>query len=127
MTAPVVSLLLADGAVTAIIGSAPMRCYAAGHIPDTATPNSNLPCVSWQTIAGMPLNYLASAPAMDYVRVQVNCWALTMAAAIALFRAVRDALIDGGSNVQESDNGDSFEADTLRYGYSGDFTFWVRR
>jgi hypothetical protein len=127
MTAPVVSLLSASAEVTAIIGSHPMRYYAAGNIPETPTLNANLPCITGQVITGRPLNYLKGPPGMDYVRVQINCWALTLSAAIALFEAARDALIDDGANVQESDNGDTYEADTKRYGYSGDFSFWVQR
>jgi len=58
--APVFTLLSNAGAVTAIIGTNPVRCYPAGNIPQALgdDPNVNLPCVTWQTIGGTPNNLL---------------------------------------------------------------------
>jgi hypothetical protein len=69
--APVFSLLASTGAVTAIIGTSPVRCFPAGSIPQAAgtDPNVSLPCVTWQAIGGTPENVLGDRPPSDHVRV----------------------------------------------------------
>lgn len=71
MIPPVFTLLAATPAVTAIVGTSPVRIYPAGNIPEVtgADPNANLPCVTWQTIAGHVENFLADAPVAENQRV----------------------------------------------------------
>lgn len=61
MYPPVAATLIASAAAKALIGSNPVRVYAAGEAPQPPT----LPYVTWQTISGIPENYLGAAPDMD--------------------------------------------------------------
>jgi len=124
--APVFTLLAAASAVTAIVGTNPVRVYPAGNIPQSTTtdPNSNLPCVTWQTIAGATENMLSDRPVVDNQRIQVDCWALTFGAANALADAVQAALELNGYCV--AINGHDFDIDTKRYRVSFDWSFWIQ-
>lgn len=129
MMPPVFSLLAAAPAVTALIGTTPVRCYPA-VIPQTSDGQPNnalLPAITWQTIVGTPENYIDAPPAIEQSRVQIDAWALTLALAEQVFAAARTALEDGGRNVMVSSNGFDYEPETKRYRVSGDFEFWVSR
>ena len=127
MIAPVFPLLSANSAVTDIVGTNPVRVYPAGNIPQSATsdPNANIPCVTWQTISGMPENMLADRPVVDNQRIQIDCWALTFGQANSLGDAVQAALELNGYCV--SINGHDFDSDTKRYRTSFDWSFWTQR
>lgn len=129
MMPPVFPLLAAAPDVTALIGTAPVRCYPA-VIPQTSDgqPNNTLlPAVTWLTIVGTPENYIDTPPTIEQSRVQVDAWALTLALAQQVFDAARAALEDGGRNVMASSNGFDYEPETKRFRVSGDFEFWVSR
>lgn len=127
MICPFADLLAAAVPVTNIIGTNPMRCYLFGHIPQAtgADPNSNIPCVDWMTVGGSTENLLADAPACDYVRIRIRCWALTATAADALGDAVRTACQAGGYDAGL--NPDGYDTETLRFCVSFDFRFIVKR
>lgn len=124
--APVFSLLAAAGPVTSIVGTNPVRVYPAGNIPQSTTsdPNVNVPCVTWQTIGGVPENMLSERPVVDNQRIQIDCWAMTFGGAQTLSDAVQAALELNGYCV--SINGHDFDPDTKRYRASFDFSFWVQ-
>lgn len=122
MNSPVFPLLAAAPAVTAIVGTAPVRVYGAGSAPQAAP----LPHVVWQVISGVPEQVL-DRPGIDNARVQIDCWAATATACNGLADAVRAALEDDGRNVMVSDNGDAYDADTQQYRRSFDFSFWIPR
>lgn len=125
---PVFSLLAANAAVTAIIGSPPaMRCYGAGSIPETGVVNANIPCVTQQVVSGLPQNMLARAPNVDYTLVQVDVWELTQVKARQLMELVRDTLEDGGRNTMRTVPMDSYEIETKRYRWLMEFEFWIDR
>lgn len=129
MMPPVFQLLAAAPAVTALIGTAPVRCYAS-LIPQTSDGQPNnalLPAITWQTIVGTPENYVDAPPTIEQVRVQVDAWALSLGQAQQVFDAARVALEDTGRNVMASNNGFDYEPETKRYRVSGDFEFWVSR
>jgi hypothetical protein len=127
MICPLPALLAADPTTTAIIGTNPVRCYLAGNIPQVQgiDPNANIPCVTWQVVAGTTENLLSDPPPVDYVRVRIVCWAMTFIQADALGDAVRAALLAGGSD--DGLNPDIFEPDTKRYAVTFDFKFIVAR
>jgi hypothetical protein len=124
---PVFSVLSNTSAVTAIVGTSPVRVYPAGNIPQVAgaNPNANLPCVSWQSLGGAPLNVLQGAAPANHPRVQIDCWATTFDAANALGDLVQAALESHGYCV--SLNGHDYENETKRYRASFDFNFFVSR
>ena len=127
--APVFTLIAAAPAVTAIVGTSPVRCYP-GVIPQTTdgTPNlSLLPCIVYQLITGTPENYLAQTSTISQQRVQIDAYATTFAAATALAEAARTALEDGATNVCISENGNYYEAETKAFRASFDMEFWVQR
>jgi hypothetical protein len=122
-------LLAASPAVTAIIGTNPVRCYEP-LIPQTADgqPNNTLlPAVTWQLIIGTPETYIAAPATISRQRIQVDALALTRQQAKQLLETARTALEDGGRNVCVNENGCDYEPDTKRYRASADFEFWVAR
>ena len=86
--APVFATLSASSAVTALIGSAPVRCYPAGEAPAGVV----LPYATYQQIAGGPENYLSDAPDIDGSLVQIDVYAATVTAARNAFLAIRNAI-----------------------------------
>lgn len=121
-------LLKASADVTAIIGTNPVRCFPAGRLRQDPSPlQSNVPAVTWVTVVGLPEVYLKGPPTFDNVRVQVDCWAEDFETALALYRAVRVALEDGGNNVLATYNGEDFDDEVKRFRISADYEFWVRR
>jgi len=122
MILPPVFALLNVPAVTALVGTNPVRVYRAGYAPQDAP----LPHVTWQVIAGSP-DATLDLPGMDNHRVQVDCWAADSASCIALARVVRDAMENDGENVMVSINGDDVDPDTKEYRWSMDFSIWTPR
>lgn len=114
--------LLNVPAVTAIVGTNPVRVYGNGTAPQDAP----LPHVVWQIVSGVP-EAILDRPGIDDFRVQVDCWAGDAATCRQLAGVVRDALEDDGRNVMVSDNGNSIDPDTGQYRRSFDFSFWVTR
>lgn len=64
------ALLRADSAVTAILGSAPMRVYRHGAAPQGVTD----PYVTQLVITAIPTLQLDDTPPADVCRIQVSCW-----------------------------------------------------
>jgi hypothetical protein len=122
---PIFTVLAATPAVTAIIGTNPVRCYPAGSIPQVSglDPNSNLPCVTWQSIGGMPENMLGERPVVDNLRTQIDCWSTSFGGADALSSAVQIALEIHGYVV--GINGHDYDDTTKRYRASFDWSWWV--
>ncbi len=85
MLPPVFDTLHGDAAVAALVSD---RIFAHGGAPQTVAK----PYVTWQLIAGVPLNNLSDLPPGDALTVQVDCWHTTAAGIEALATAVRDAI-----------------------------------
>lgn len=122
MIIPPVFALLNVPAVTAIVGTNPVRVYGQGN----AQQDAPLPHVTWQVISGQPYATL-DMPGMDNHRVQVDCWTADNATGKALALAVRDAMENGGDNVMVSFNGNDIDPDTKQYRWSMDFSIWTPR
>lgn len=116
---PIFALLAASPAVTALIGTAPMRLFPSGNIPQAQV----LPAVTWQSVGGLPENQLADRPVVDNMRTQIDCWALDYPGARALFVAVQAAVELNATVV--SLNGDDYDEATKRYRTSFDVSWWV--
>lgn len=119
---PPVFPLLNVAAVTALVGTSPVRVYRSDYAPQD-TPR---PYVTWSTISAVPAQGF-DLPDIDNARVQVNCFADTSPARDALAKAVQVAMENGGVNVMISDNGDSYDQPTNLYRQSMDFSLWVNR
>jgi hypothetical protein len=117
MIPPIFATLSAAAPVTALIGSNPCRCYPFGQAPQGTV----IPYVTWQTISGTPTNKLTQGSFYDSMRAQIDCWAATGSAAIALAEVVRTALEPVGVCV--SLNLNEKDAETGIYRYSMDFEF----
>lgn len=74
-------------AVTAIVGTNPVRVYE-----DTAPQNVTRPYITWSTVGGTPENQLSGTPGIDRGRIQIDCWAADKATCRNLAVAVRNAM-----------------------------------
>lgn len=120
MNPPIFSLCKASAAVTALLGSAPLRLY-----PGEADEGTAYPYAIWQGIGGAPENYLGGLPNIDGYSLQIDCWAETATAASNVAKAIRDA-IEGRAYVV-SNRGLSRDPETKHYRYSFDVDWLVER
>lgn len=118
-------LLAAAPAVTALIGSSPVRAYPFGDAPQGVT----APYVTWQEIAGTPENNLSSTPPADHYVVDVNCWGSAdpsgRAQVSTLAEAVRDA-VEPYAHMTATPRR-SRDATTQKYRVWMQFEFWRNR
>lgn len=70
-TAPIFQLCSAQPALTALIGTSPVRLFLFGLAPQ----NPQLPYVVWQMISGAPENYLAGRPDTEGHTLQIDVYA----------------------------------------------------
>lgn len=125
MLPPVWSILKASVPVTAVFGSAPMRIFAFGRVPQGTV----LPYAVFQTVAGIPENYLAQVPNMDGMTLQFDVYA-------APTPAGSQAALDGAEAIRNAVEpvayvtawrGESRDPDTNNYRYSFDVDFLTPR
>lgn len=125
MLPAVFPLLSAAGAVTAIIGTNPVRAYRHGSAPQ----NVVAPYVTWQVISNVPQNALDEVPRVDAYSVQIDCWSVNTGTGSSgvetLAKAVRDAIEPYAHMV--SGPTDSRDDETQRYRISFTFDFWTHR
>lgn len=88
MLPPIYPLLKASPAVTAILGTNPMKCYRHGIAPQGTV----APYVAWMVIAADPENQLSALPRTDRWTMQIDCYDPTDGGVETLAQAVRDAL-----------------------------------
>lgn len=88
MFPPVFSTLFASSAVKALLGTTPLRVYPAGE----AVQSVAKPYATYQTISGLPENYLGTRADADSYTVQLDIYADTLAAVRAVADACRTAL-----------------------------------
>lgn len=85
---PIFQIIKAAPAVTALLGTSPVRFFPFGEAPqDVARPYA-----VWQQVAGYPENYLGQRPDMDLMTLQVDVFAETASAARSAAEALRNAL-----------------------------------
>lgn len=113
--------LLVDNAVTAIIGSNPMRAYRHGNAPQ----DTSKPYIVYSSISGVPENTLSETPNVDKFSIQVDCYHQTDSGVQSLATAVRDALevIGYMSNIPI----DERESETKLFRVVMDFDIWLTR
>jgi hypothetical protein len=111
MRPPIFETVAAVGAVTALLGTNPVRFYSFGEAPATVSK----PYAVWRTVYGSPENILEGVPGSDSFGIQIDVYALTGQSA----RAVGDALQAAIEPVAyvAAYNGDSRDPDTKNYNY----------
>ena len=116
-------LLKASAAVTAIIGSNPMRFYRHGSAPQGST----APYVTHIAISMIPQNNLSGLPLADDSRVQISCWSNNTGTGSdgveTLYAAVREAIEPTCDILAVRDVGRDQE--TMRYRIDIDVQVWV--
>jgi len=117
---PLFSTCAASSAVTALLGSNPVRIYPFGTAPQDVT----LPYAVYQTVGGSPENFVTDAPDMDIYTVQVDIYAATGASALAVRNAMRDAIQSKAHIISWRD---SYDTATKRYRQSFDVDWFVNR
>ena len=88
MYPPIFEVCAASAAVTALIGTPVTRLYPFGEAPQGVA----LPYTVWQTISGLPENYLGQAPDVDSWSLQIDVYADTATSARNVAKALRDAI-----------------------------------
>jgi len=118
-TAQLYTWLSAEAAVTALIGSPP-RIY-----PGVAPDGSSGSWATYTGISGLPINHFGGFAGVDFVRVQIDCYADTKAAADALADTIATALDARGYVVGWNPEGR--DAETRKWSKSFDFEFFGTR
>lgn len=125
MLANLFPLLRDASAVTAIIGTNPVRFYRHGSAPQGVIG----PYVTHQVVDQPPENDLSGLPPADVARVQVSCWSENLGTGSkgieTLARAVRDAIEPKHYILDVRDMGQ--DIDTKRYRIDLDVQVWVHR
>lgn len=121
MYPPIFSVCSVVSAVTALIGTSPVRLYPFGEAPQGVA----LPYVAWQIIGGSPENFINEAPDADTFSIQIDAYAATADSARAVAAAIRDAIQSRAHVV--SWNGETRDPDTKNYRYSFSVDWMVQR
>lgn len=88
MYPPLFAVLKDNTAVSALLGGDPYRVFVPGEAPE----GIKLAYLTWQTIGGVPENYLGDKPDVDNFVTQLDAYAKTLTEARAVAKAVRDAV-----------------------------------
>jgi len=98
--------------------------------PDFAPPGTVAPWVTYQHIGGTPLRHVeGTAASLRHTMLQVNVWHGTRAGALALARAIEDAICmhAGWQAEATSEPTGEAEPDLGVYGCRQDFDIWAGR
>jgi hypothetical protein len=85
---PIFPVCAASAAVTALLGTVPVRLFPFGEAPDGVA----RPYAVWQQIGGAPESLLAGGADMDGYSLQVDIYADSPGSADAVRVALRDAI-----------------------------------
>lgn len=121
MFPPIFQVCTAAAPVTALLGLNPTRLYPFGE----ATQGVIYPYAVWQTVTGLPENYIDRTPDMDSYTLQIDVYAETGTSVRAVAEALRDAIETSAHIV--SWRGESRDPETKRYRLSFDVDWFVAR
>ncbi|EOC5483499.1 DUF3168 domain-containing protein [Pseudomonas aeruginosa] len=110
-----------SNAVVKIVLGNPVRLYPFGQAPQITT----VPYAVWQTVTGLPENFLGNVPDLDTFTIQIDIYADSASQVRDVARALRDA-IEPLAYVTAW-RGESIDPDTKRYRYSLDVDWKVQR
>lgn len=119
---PVFAIAAANPAVTAVLGTAPVRFWPFGHVPQ----NEVRPYAVHQLTYGSPDNSLSCVPTEDNFGVQIDAYARTVTDSRNVANALRDAFEDTYNHVVAW-NGEFWEQATGLYRVSFTVEFWTER
>lgn len=85
-----------------------------------------LPAVVYTRISNQPVTSLAGSSGLNRVRVQIDCWATTMAAALTLADEARVALEAATMKALPDSDFAEYEEETRIYRLSRDFFCWEK-
>lgn len=85
---PLFEVCAASSAVRAVLGSNPVRLFLFGEAPQ----NVVTPYAVWQTIGGLPENYLGNVPDVDRFSLQIDVYANSATEARSVVESLRDAI-----------------------------------
>ena len=88
MIPPVFTILYANTAVKAILGSSPLRVFPWGEAPE----NVAKPYATYIVISGSPENMLGDKADMDVLSTQIDIWGESVSSCSSTAEAVRTAL-----------------------------------
>lgn len=121
MIPPIFTVCSVSTAVTALLGSNPLRVYPHGSAPQGVA----TPYVTWHVVGGAPENTLSCAADMDLVAMQVDVWGATATSTMDAAKAVRAAIESSAYIV--SWRGTSKDPETKHYRVSFDIDWHVSR
>lgn len=121
MIPPIFETCAADDGVTALLGTNPVRLYQFGFAPQ----NVAKPYAVWQTIGGVPGNYITGLPDHDQIAVQVDVYGITSTEARGVALALRDA-IEPHAHITAW-RGEDREPETALFRVSFDLDWFVHR
>ncbi len=121
MFPPIFEICSADSNVQSNLGASPCRLYAFGRAGDAPT----YPYAVWQTVSGVPENYLGQVPDIDSWTTQVDIYAQNGLDARNAAQAIRDA-VEPYAYVTSFD-GEGRDPDTLAYRYTMTVDWWDLR
>lgn len=108
----------------ALAGGSPQTDAGSRVYPLSAPQGAPLPRITYQRISTAPENTLGGRANLDQVRVQLDCWASTLAGVAALASQARDAMEAQGFKALLQGQFDTYEQDTQVYRRSMDFRCW---
>lgn len=121
MYPPIFPTAAADAAVTALLGSSPVRFWPFGLAPQ----NETRPYAVHQRVYGTPENTLGCPPSQDLQGIQIDAYAKTASDAEAVADALRTAFESIGYIVAL--NGEDWEPATGLYRSSFTLEVWTDR
>ena len=122
MKPPIFDIIKVVSAVTALLGTDPVRFFPFGQAPDDV----EMPYAVWQTVSGSPENYLSGTPSIDNWMAQVDVYAKKGSTARNVAEALRDALEADLTAYITAWRGERKEDDNI-FRYSFDVEFLTER
>ena len=117
MIAPIFPVCAANAAVTALIGTSPVRLYPFGEHDDSVV----YPYVVWQNIDGSPPIYLDTVPDFDEYKLQVDIYGNTASEAAAVALALRNVIQTHAYITRWGSQGRDPETKSYRYSFDVDW------
>ena len=121
MLPPIFQLASADAGVREALGADPLRLYPFGFAPQGVA----LPYAVWQLVMGTPENYLAEAPEIDALTVQIDVYGVDLNSTRAAASSLRDALEPHGYIVAW--RAGPADPDTRWHRIGFDYEHWTHR
>lgn len=121
MYPPIFEVCAADPAVTALLGTDPVRLFPFGEAPQ----DSDRPYAVWQVVTGAPENYVNQIPDIDSWTVQIDVYAPSVAESRNIAQVLRNAVEPEAHVVLWG--GEYREPTTNFYRYSFDVDWFTNR